>query len=151
MHLHIEISIPSIFTLAFFWQWERLIQYKMSNCSSENDLVMLLSSMDVLHWNVFFSLLCREAHLWYIVPNELEDTSLLQDYMELLSPCEKENVLSIKGEALKKCAILSRVLVRTTLSRCICPFSSIKLLFFTWETCTCLSHFYSFKGLSVMS
>ncbi|XP_064959776.1 uncharacterized protein LOC135609910 isoform X3 [Musa acuminata AAA Group] len=37
--------------------------------------------------------------------------------MELLSPCEKENVLSIKGEALKKCAILSRVLVRTTLSR----------------------------------
>ncbi|XP_064959773.1 uncharacterized protein LOC135609910 isoform X1 [Musa acuminata AAA Group] len=59
----------------------------------------------------------REAHLWYIVPNELEDTSLLQDYMELLSPCEKENVLSIKGEALKKCAILSRVLVRTTLSR----------------------------------
>ncbi|URD99956.1 4'-phosphopantetheinyl transferase superfamily [Musa troglodytarum] len=59
----------------------------------------------------------REAHLWYIVPNELEDASLLQDYRELLSPCEKENVLSIKGEALKKCAILSRVLVRTTLSR----------------------------------
>ncbi|WOK92676.1 hypothetical protein Cni_G01367 [Canna indica] len=59
----------------------------------------------------------REVHLWYIVPNEIKDASLFQEYMEILSPCEKEHVLSMKGELHKKCALLSRVLVRTTLSR----------------------------------
>ncbi|KAG6514648.1 hypothetical protein ZIOFF_025017 [Zingiber officinale] len=61
----------------------------------------------------------REAHLWCVKPDELKDASLLQEYMKILSPCEKENVLSVKGEVLQKCALLSRVLVRTTLARCL--------------------------------
>ncbi|XP_042376927.1 4'-phosphopantetheinyl transferase HetI-like isoform X2 [Zingiber officinale] len=64
-----------------------------------------------------FSTCMQEAHLWCVKPDELKDASLLQEYMKILSPCEKENVLSVKGEVLQKCALLSRVLVRTTLAR----------------------------------
>jgi 4'-phosphopantetheinyl transferase len=39
-------------------------------------------------------------------------------YMELLSPSERKNALSMNGEKLQKGAVLSRALVRTTLSRC---------------------------------
>lgn len=72
---------------------------------------------------------CREAHLWCVKPDELKDASILQEYMKILSPCEKENVLSIKGEVLQKCALLSRVLVRTTLSRCMLDFLHVIYLF----------------------
>ncbi|XP_073004620.1 uncharacterized protein [Typha latifolia] len=59
----------------------------------------------------------RETHLWYVVPDELKDTSLLNQYMELLSPCERQRVLSMDGERLQKGALLARALVRTTLAR----------------------------------
>ncbi|XP_020103646.1 uncharacterized protein LOC109720753 isoform X1 [Ananas comosus] len=59
----------------------------------------------------------REAHLWYVVPDELKDASQLKKYMELLSSCERERVLSMNGERLQKGALLSRALVRTTLAR----------------------------------
>ncbi|KAI4373509.1 hypothetical protein MLD38_011628 [Melastoma candidum] len=58
-----------------------------------------------------------EAHLWYVVPDEVKDPSLLSQYMDILSPCEKENVLSFRGEGLKKAAVLARALVRTTIAR----------------------------------
>jgi 4'-phosphopantetheinyl transferase len=60
----------------------------------------------------------RETHLWFVVPDEFKSVSLLNQYMELLSPCEKENVLSMRGEQLQKSALLARTLVRTTIARC---------------------------------
>ncbi|KAF3325794.1 4-phosphopantetheinyl transferase [Carex littledalei] len=59
----------------------------------------------------------REAHVWYIKPEEINDSSSLKQYTDLLSPCEKRGVLSLSGEQLQKNAILARTLVRTTLSR----------------------------------
>ncbi|KAJ4775011.1 4-phosphopantetheinyl transferase [Rhynchospora pubera] len=60
----------------------------------------------------------REVHLWYIKPEEINDSSpQLKNYMDLLSPCEKAAVSSLTGHRLQKCAILARTLARTTLSR----------------------------------
>ncbi|KAK2454745.1 4'-phosphopantetheinyl transferase superfamily [Trifolium repens] len=59
----------------------------------------------------------KEAHFWYVLPNEVKCTNLLNRYFEILSPCEKENVLRMCGEELKKSALLARALVRTTLAR----------------------------------
>eukprot|EP00268_Persea_americana_P043956 TRINITY_DN4434_c0_g1_i10.p1 TRINITY_DN4434_c0_g1~~TRINITY_DN4434_c0_g1_i10.p1 ORF type:complete len:321 (-),score=57.22 TRINITY_DN4434_c0_g1_i10:891-1853(-) len=59
----------------------------------------------------------RETHFWYIMPDEVHNASLLNQYLELLSPCERENVLRMKGDKLQKRALLARVLVRTTLAR----------------------------------
>ncbi|XP_073101447.1 uncharacterized protein [Elaeis guineensis] len=59
----------------------------------------------------------RETHIWYVVPDELKDASLLYQYMELLSPCERQSVLRMNGERLQKGALLARALVRTTLAR----------------------------------
>ncbi|KAF7149432.1 hypothetical protein RHSIM_Rhsim03G0074200 [Rhododendron simsii] len=58
-----------------------------------------------------------ESHLWYILPNEVKHASLLSQYLELLSPCEKENVLGMRGDELRKRALLARALVRTTIAR----------------------------------
>ncbi|KAI4348951.1 hypothetical protein L6164_009611 [Bauhinia variegata] len=59
----------------------------------------------------------KEAHVWYILPDEVKSTSLLNRYLEILSPCEKENIFRMSGEQLKKRALLARALVRTTLAR----------------------------------
>ncbi|XP_008781893.1 4'-phosphopantetheinyl transferase HetI isoform X2 [Phoenix dactylifera] len=59
----------------------------------------------------------RETHLWYVVPDQLKDASLLNQYMDLLSPCERQSVLRMNGERLQKGALLARALVRTTLAR----------------------------------
>ncbi|KAI6696447.1 hypothetical protein NL676_016566 [Syzygium grande] len=58
-----------------------------------------------------------EAHLWYVVPDEVKCSSLLSNYLDILSPCEKENVSRMRGERLQKAALLARVLVRTTIAR----------------------------------
>lgn len=60
----------------------------------------------------------REAHLWYVAPDEVKSSSLLHNYLAILSPCEKENVSRKRGEQLQKAALLARVLVRTTIARC---------------------------------
>ncbi|KAK2454744.1 4'-phosphopantetheinyl transferase superfamily [Trifolium repens] len=52
----------------------------------------------------------KEAHFWYVLPNEVKCTNLLNRYFEILSPCEKENVLRMCGEELKKSALLARAL-----------------------------------------
>ncbi|XP_065638148.1 uncharacterized protein LOC112026554 [Quercus suber] len=58
-----------------------------------------------------------ETHLWYIIANEVKRTSLLNQYLELLSPCEKENVFRICGNQPQKRALLACALVRTTIAR----------------------------------
>ncbi|KAG6745016.1 hypothetical protein POTOM_051658 [Populus tomentosa] len=58
-----------------------------------------------------------ETHVWFVLPDEFKSVSLLNQYMELLSPCEKENVLTMRGDQLQKRALLSRTLVRTTIAR----------------------------------
>uniref|UniRef100_A0A4U6U1L4 holo-[acyl-carrier-protein] synthase n=1 Tax=Setaria viridis TaxID=4556 RepID=A0A4U6U1L4_SETVI len=59
----------------------------------------------------------REVHVWYLLPDELNDASQLKMYMDLLSPSERKAALAMNGEKLQKGAVLSRALVRTTLSR----------------------------------
>ncbi|KAL0000337.1 hypothetical protein SO802_014118 [Lithocarpus litseifolius] len=58
-----------------------------------------------------------ETHLWYILPNEVKNASLLNQYLEILSPCEKENVFRMRGDQLQRRALLARALVRTTIAR----------------------------------
>ncbi|XP_027072872.1 uncharacterized protein LOC113775014 isoform X1 [Coffea eugenioides] len=58
-----------------------------------------------------------EAHLWYIIPSEVQSQSLLNQYAEILSPCEKEIVFEMRDEELRKRALLARALVRTTIAR----------------------------------
>ena len=60
----------------------------------------------------------REAHFWYILPNEVENPLLLNHYLELVSPTERDNALRMNGDQLQKGALLSRVLLRTTLAKC---------------------------------
>ncbi|XP_004973051.1 uncharacterized protein LOC101767098 isoform X2 [Setaria italica] len=59
----------------------------------------------------------REVHVWYLLPDELNDASQLKMYMDLLSPSERKAALAMNGEKFQKGAVLSRALVRTTLSR----------------------------------
>ncbi|KAI7730772.1 hypothetical protein M8C21_020877 [Ambrosia artemisiifolia] len=58
-----------------------------------------------------------ETHLWYVLPNEVKSQSLLSQYVDLLSPHEKDHVFSMRGDELQKSALLARALVRTTISR----------------------------------
>ncbi|XP_057534190.1 uncharacterized protein LOC130812657 [Amaranthus tricolor] len=58
-----------------------------------------------------------ETHLWYVSPNEVDSSSLLNQYTQLLSPSEKQSVLSFKEDGLRKKALLARALVRTILAR----------------------------------
>ncbi|XP_062005227.1 uncharacterized protein LOC133722355 [Rosa rugosa] len=58
-----------------------------------------------------------ESHLWYVLPEEVKSETLLKRYFELLSPCEKTNVLRMRGDELRKRALLARALVRTTIAR----------------------------------
>ncbi|CAH8339308.1 unnamed protein product [Eruca vesicaria subsp. sativa] len=59
----------------------------------------------------------RETHLWYILPDEVKSTSLLNRYSQLLSPNERDRVDQMRGDELKKNALLARTLVRTTIAR----------------------------------
>ncbi|KAK9108670.1 hypothetical protein Sjap_016730 [Stephania japonica] len=53
----------------------------------------------------------RETHFWYILPDEVKDQALLSQYLEILSPCEREKVFGMKGNDLQKGALLARALV----------------------------------------
>ncbi|KAJ0965649.1 hypothetical protein J5N97_026787 [Dioscorea zingiberensis] len=59
----------------------------------------------------------REVHFWYMVPDGVNDASLLDQYSELLSPSERNNVFEMKDRRSWKGALLARALLRTTLSR----------------------------------
>ncbi|KAJ4705277.1 4'-phosphopantetheinyl transferase [Melia azedarach] len=58
-----------------------------------------------------------ETHFWYVLPDDVKSESLLHRYLEILSPIEKEHVYRMRGDQLKKSALLARVLVRTTVAR----------------------------------
>ncbi|CAI9780229.1 unnamed protein product [Fraxinus pennsylvanica] len=58
-----------------------------------------------------------EIHLWYVIPSEVKSEALLNQYLDILSPCEKENVFQMRGEEPRKRALLARALVRTTIAR----------------------------------
>lgn len=64
----------------------------------------------------------REVHFWYVVPDEVKDASLLKQYMEILSPSERESILQMDKDKVQRGAVLARTLVRTTLSRCMLLF-----------------------------
>lgn len=55
--------------------------------------------------------------MWYVLPEAVKSETLLKRYFELLSPCEKQNVLRMSGDELQKRALLARALVRTTIAR----------------------------------
>ncbi|CAA6671083.1 unnamed protein product [Spirodela intermedia] len=59
----------------------------------------------------------RETHLWYVLPDEVKSPLLLNQYLELLSPTERDNALRMNGDNLQKGTLLSRTLLRTTLAR----------------------------------
>ncbi|KAF8388442.1 hypothetical protein HHK36_027114 [Tetracentron sinense] len=63
------------------------------------------------------AIMLAETHFWYTVPDEVQSASLLNQYLELLSPCEKEHVFRMRGDQLQKRALLARALVRTTVAR----------------------------------
>ncbi|KAK7832462.1 hypothetical protein CFP56_026561 [Quercus suber] len=75
------------------------------------------SARDLQPWQ--FEAKERETHLWYILPNEVKNANLLNQYLEILSPCEKENVFCMCGDQLQRRALLAHALVRTTIARCI--------------------------------
>ncbi|EXB54576.1 4'-phosphopantetheinyl transferase [Morus notabilis] len=58
-----------------------------------------------------------ETHFWFVLPDQIRSSSLMNRYSELLSPCEKDHVLSMRGDQLRKSALLARALVRTTIAR----------------------------------
>ncbi|VVA97713.1 unnamed protein product [Arabis nemorensis] len=59
-----------------------------------------------------------ETHLWYILPNEIKSQSLLKHYTEILSPSEKDHLLRMRCDELKKKnVLLARTSVRTTIAR----------------------------------
>ncbi|CAH8293531.1 unnamed protein product [Eruca vesicaria subsp. sativa] len=59
-----------------------------------------------------------QTHLWYILPNEVNNKSLLKHYTQLLSQHEKDSISGMQSDELnKKNALLARTLVRTTLAR----------------------------------
>ncbi|XP_074311809.1 uncharacterized protein LOC141647497 isoform X2 [Silene latifolia] len=58
-----------------------------------------------------------ETHLWCVVPDEVKSSSLLNQYMEILSPSEKQNVLRLGEDKHQKRALLARALVRATIAR----------------------------------
>ncbi|KAH9624936.1 hypothetical protein KSS87_008716 [Heliosperma pusillum] len=58
-----------------------------------------------------------ETHLWCVFPDEVKSSSLLNQYLDILSPSEKQNVLSLGEAEHKKRALLARALVRATIAR----------------------------------
>ncbi|KAJ6303816.1 hypothetical protein OIU77_017653 [Salix suchowensis] len=65
-----------------------------------------------LWWMTGLDIKILETHVWFVLPDEFKSVSLLNQYMELLSPCEKENVLTMRGDQLQKRALLARALFR---------------------------------------
>ena len=97
-----------------------------------NAIFLLLSSrtFSIQSNDQQFTFICRETHFWYILPDEVKSATLLNQYLDILSPCEKENVLRMHGDNLKKSALLARALVRTTIARCMSFLFPLKFLDF---------------------
>jgi 4'-phosphopantetheinyl transferase len=59
----------------------------------------------------------NEAHLWCAFPDEIRDDALLSRYRELMSPDEEKRHRRFHFEKHRRQYLVSRALVRTTLSR----------------------------------
>ncbi|XP_078443987.1 uncharacterized protein LOC144713292 [Wolffia australiana] len=59
----------------------------------------------------------REIHWWYVIPDEVQSPLLTNHCLETLSPDEKDKAMRMKEPKLQKGALLSRLLLRTTLAR----------------------------------
>jgi 4'-phosphopantetheinyl transferase len=59
----------------------------------------------------------KEAHIWYALPDELTDPSLLDAYRALMAPGERERQLRYYFEKNRHEYLVTRALVRTVLSR----------------------------------
>lgn len=56
--------------------------------------------------------------MWYASHDDMTD-KLFNQYSGLLSPSEKEHVMSMRTCELRRGALLSRALVRTIIARCM--------------------------------
>lgn len=63
------------------------------------------------------SVLAREAHVWVAFPEAISDTRILDGYRQLLSSAEVERLAEIGLERVRNEYLVTRALVRTTLSR----------------------------------
>jgi 4'-phosphopantetheinyl transferase len=61
--------------------------------------------------------LAHEAHVWLTFPEAISDTGILDGYRQLLSSAEVERVAEIALERVRHEYLVTRALVRTTLSR----------------------------------
>src|SRR4051812_25098224 len=59
----------------------------------------------------------HEAHLWHVVPDEIADEQLLDAYRAILIQSEIERNLRFVFERGRRDDLVTRALVRTTLSR----------------------------------
>ena len=58
-----------------------------------------------------------EVHLWFVFPEEIQTPDLLSAYKQLLSIDEKVKIQRLRYERLRHQYLISRAIVRTTLSR----------------------------------
>ncbi len=63
------------------------------------------------------SVLVTEAHVWLTFPEAISDGNILEDYRQLLSPAEIERLGEIGSARVRHEYLVTRALVRTTLSR----------------------------------
>jgi hypothetical protein len=105
--------------------WAIRLNANINSCVFHIDklIIIISNNCGVVHQGIeelIYKLIChREVHVWYLLPDEVNDASQLKMYMDLLSSSERKNALAMNGEKLQKGAVLSRALVRTTLSRCM--------------------------------
>ncbi|KAJ0087654.1 hypothetical protein Patl1_32555 [Pistacia atlantica] len=90
----------------------RRVNFEMNLCCFQRNFSAALPSL------VPVSLPSKmETHLWYVLPDEVKSETLLNQYLEILSPYEKESIYRKHGHQLKKSALLARALVRATIAR----------------------------------
>jgi 4'-phosphopantetheinyl transferase len=63
------------------------------------------------------SVLAHEAHVWLTFPEAISDSSVQEGYRQLLSPAEIERLGEIGSARVRHQYLVTRALVRTTLSR----------------------------------
>ncbi|MBF0287787.1 MAG: 4'-phosphopantetheinyl transferase superfamily protein [SAR324 cluster bacterium] len=59
----------------------------------------------------------NEIHLWFVFPDEIQDTTLLSEYQQVLSPEEKQQWQRFHFEKHRHLYLVARALVRAILSR----------------------------------
>ncbi|XP_038886371.1 4'-phosphopantetheinyl transferase-like isoform X8 [Benincasa hispida] len=117
----VPMQLPSKMVVYFNDLWPLLysastVWWFGGSCGLQKFSVFQIGSYSKFLFSNTF-LLCRETHIWYILPDEVKSIHLQNHYLNLLSPNEKENVLKIQEGEVQKRALLARALVRSTISR----------------------------------